>query len=518
MRKQRWTRREALALGARAATLGALAPLAWSTATEAAASRQATTVSGEQVLYFAETGHNVQRAFLSTFQTAGGEVAFGLPLSEERYVENQGIVQTFEGISLVYDPTLEEPWDLQGQHLPNDIKTGFAPAAARKTISGPSSDAASVRYFPESKHEISGNFAEFWNAGGGLAIYGLPLSEAYTDSKTKLRTQVFERAIFEESATNEIHLFPIARQLVEDNGALTSDPAFLPAPPNGGETRLVQSPEGLRLRSAGNTDAGIIALLADNAEFVMAPGSTGKWLPGYADGYSGWVSSEFLSEPKPLPTIAEADWDLNVWQGAALSETNVRSEPSTKAPITKVLAYADPVKVTAWVEGEEVYEGADLWAQIGPKEFIYGRNVGRNAPVMPTPIPPGAPTSGKWIDVNLTQQLMVAYDGKTVVRTSLVTTGMAGWETPTGSFSVINRVANETMDSGAIGAESFYKLEDVLFTQYFTNQGHAIHFAWWRTPETIGRPGSHGCLNLLLDDSQFYWDWADYGVPLIVHY
>ena len=28
---------------------------------------------------------------------------------------------------------------------------------------------------------------------------------------------------------------------------------------------------------------------------------------------------------------------------------------------------------------------------------------------------------------------------------------------------------NETMTSGAIGAEHFYKLEDVLFTQYFTD-------------------------------------------------
>jgi hypothetical protein len=32
--------------------------------------------------------------------------------------------------------------------------------------------------------------------------------------------------------------------------------------------------------------------------------------------------------------------------------------------------------------------------------------------------------------------------------------------------------------------------------------GHALHFAWWRTKETIGRPGSHGCVNLLLDDAR----------------
>jgi len=100
----------------------------------------------------------------------------------------------------------------------------------------------------------------------------------------------------------------------------------------------------------------------------------------------------------------------------------------------------------------------------------------------------------------------------------VTTTGMAGWETPPGFYFINHRVANETMTSGAIGAESFYKLEDVLFTQYFTDRGHAIHFAWWRTPETIGRPGSHGCLNVLLDDARFLWDWCTIGTPVSVHY
>jgi uncharacterized protein YraI len=347
----------------------------------------------------------------------------------------------------------------------------------------------------------------------------MPLSEPYADITAGSTLQVFERVVLEDRGGHEgVRLYPIARQLAEEAGSLTAELAFLPAPPTGGETRLVTSPEGLRLRGGPGTTYDVIVLLADNAEFVMAPGASGAWLPGYADGYSGWVSSEFVREPEKLPSISEADWDLTVWQGAALSEVNVRAQPTTTAPAARMLQFGDPVRVTAWVEGEEVYDGADLWAQIGPSEYVYGRNVGRNAPVMPTPIPPDAPRTGKWIDVNLTQQLMMAYEGRTVVRTCLVTTGMAGWETPTGNFTIINRVANETMDSGAIGAESFYKLEDVLFTQYFTNQGHAIHFAWWRTAETIGRPGSHGCLNLMLDDSQFYWDWADYGVPLIIHY
>jgi lipoprotein-anchoring transpeptidase ErfK/SrfK len=159
-----------------------------------------------------------------------------------------------------------------------------------------------------------------------------------------------------------------------------------------------------------------------------------------------------------------------------------------------------------------------MWAKIGDGRFVYSRNVGRNAPVLPLPPPADAPTWGKWIDINLVQQLLTAYDGATPIRTVEVTTGMAGWETPPGSFTIVHRVANETMTSGAIGAENHYRLDDVLFTQYFTDLGHALHFAWWRTKETIGRPGSHGCVNLLLEDARFFWDWAELGTPVYAHY
>lgn len=295
-----------------------------------------------------------------------------------------------------------------------------------------------------------------------------------------------------------------------------ADPAFLPAPPSGGLTKLVKAEEGLRLRSGPNAESEIIMVLPDNAEFMTPRGSKGNWLPGYADGYAGWAAAAFLKEPPKLPTLAVSKWNPEVWQGAALGQTNVRNQPTTKSDIVDVLEYGDALTVTAWVKGEEVFEGADGWALIGTNRYIYARNVGRNAPVMAPPLPNDAPRSGKWIDVHLTQQLMTAYDGRDPMRVTVTTTGMPGWETPPGFYAINWRVANETMTSGAIGAEHFYKLEDVLFTQYFTDRGHAIHFAWWRTPETIGRPGSHGCLNLLLDDARFFWEWAEIGTPVYV--
>ena len=466
--------------------------------------------------WYAETGHNVKDPFLAKWQAAGGEEVFGPPLSEERFVAESGaIVQSFAGVAIVYDPTLAPPWDVQAQHLPAGLRTELAPFDARKKADGCRTTADCV-YYPETGHTVSGDFLRFWQRHGDLPLLGLPVSEPFDDRASSSEVQVFERVVLEDHGRGDVRVRQLVQEMAEADGLL-SDPAFVPAPPSGGTTFLVSASDGLRLRGGPDLDADVLMVVPDNAEFIAAPGQHGDWIPGYVDGFAGWVFAEYLKAPPPLPQRSLAEWNADVWQGAALGETNVRAQPTTKSRIVEELVYGDPVEVVAWVKGEEVYEGADLWAQIGPNRYVYGRNVGRNAPVVAPPLPPDAPTVGKWIDVDLTQQIMTAYEGRDPVRIVETTTGMAGWETPPGFYTILSRVANETMTSGAIGAEHYFKLEDVLFTQYFTERGHAIHFAWWRTPETIGRPGSHGCLNLLLDDARFFWDWATIGTPIYIH-
>ena len=476
---------------------------------------QATPGSG--TLYFAETGHNLAEPFRSRWHQAGGEPVFGAPLSEERYAAGAGgVLQSFENLVMLYDPGQAPPNDVRGQPLGKTVWAEALAGRAGDPVPGCQGASASCQFFPETNHTLSEPFASFWQQWGGETLFGPPVSEPFSDpADPSAQMQVFESAIL-VSRGSTVSLRPMGRYLAERDGVL-GDAAFQPAPPTGGTPFLIKASDGLRLRAAPNLDAPMVAVLPDNTEFIAAAGSSGEWIPGYADGLSGWVSASYLTERPPLPQLQVADWDLAVWQGATLEETNVRREPTTKAPIVETLDYAAPVTVTEWVQGEEVHEGADMWAKVGDGRFVYSRNIGRNAPVLPTPPPADAPTWGKWIDINLVQQLLTAYDGTMPVRTIEVTTGMAGWETPPGFYSILSRVANETMNSGAIGAENHYRLDDVLFTQYFTDLGHALHFAWWRTKETIGRPGSHGCVNLLLDDARYFWDWAELGTPVYVH-
>jgi hypothetical protein len=121
-----------------------------------------------------------------------------------------------------------------------------------------------------------------------------------------------------------------------------------------------------------------------------------------------------------------------------------------------------------------------------------------------------------WIDVNLSIQTAVFYEGDIPVRTNLVTTGQPGYSTPTGTFYILSRVPNEHMRGGTIGADDYYDLYNVLYTQYFTYAGHALHYAWWRS--YFGVTGSHGCVNMDLDTSEFAWNYLNIGSRVNVHY
>ena len=143
------------------------------------------------------------------------------------------------------------------------------------------------------------------------------------------------------------------------------------------------------------------------------------------------------------------------------------------------------------------------------------------APAVPAPNPPaipGAEVPGeRWVRVNLASETASAMIGDQVLYTALVTTGKEGWETPKGTFHVLRRVANETMTSASIGAEEEYVLTNVLYTQYFTTAGHALHLNYWRPDDYFGRvASSHGCVGARLADAEFFWRFATYGTRVTI--
>jgi hypothetical protein len=127
---------------------------------------------------------------------------------------------------------------------------------------------------------------------------------------------------------------------------------------------------------------------------------------------------------------------------------------------------------------------------------------------------------GRWLRaVLLPVTKVVAFQGQTAVRSMYALRGIAVFPTPTGIFSILRRVPNETMDSMTLGiphdSPYGYLVKNVLWTQYFTGDGASLHDNYWSS--NFGGVGSHGCLGLSLADSKWLWDWASIGVPVIVH-
>jgi L,D-transpeptidase catalytic domain len=129
--------------------------------------------------------------------------------------------------------------------------------------------------------------------------------------------------------------------------------------------------------------------------------------------------------------------------------------------------------------------------------------------------------TGHWLDVDLNVPARVtAYEGDAEVNSFLTIKGAGPRPTPTGVFTILRRVADETMNSDTIGIPRFgpggYYLTGVLFTQYFTNDGASLHYNYWSS--MWGYAGSHGCLGLTYKDSAWLWGWAHIGTPVLIHY
>ena len=114
-----------------------------------------------------------------------------------------------------------------------------------------------------------------------------------------------------------------------------------------------------------------------------------------------------------------------------------------------------------------------------------------------------------WIDVDLTNQMVYAYEGDTLVNSFLVSTGAAPHLTVTGSFHIYERHVKGNMWGPG------YFLPDVPYIMYFY-KGYGLHGTYWHS--NFGTPMSHGCVNLATPDAEWLYYWSTWGTLVKVHY
>jgi len=194
--------------------------------------------------------------------------------------------------------------------------------------------------------------------------------------------------------------------------------------------------------------------------------------------------------------IAEEGYDYNVGPGGGIS-THRRVPRLTGIP----LADAPPLMVGGRYPYLRTANGRAVAARAV-------RHITRQPP------PEGTGPTEKWIDVDLDEQILAAYEGPRPVYVALISSGRASdrrehdFETPAGAFRITSKHVTNTMDGET--PNGVYSIEDVPWVMYF-HQSYALHGAFWH--RHFGWRMSHGCINLSPVDARWLAYWSDPPLP-----
>ncbi len=134
----------------------------------------------------------------------------------------------------------------------------------------------------------------------------------------------------------------------------------------------------------------------------------------------------------------------------------------------------------------------------------------------PGPAPKNLAPNEKWIDVNLSTQSLVAYEGEKPVYATIVSTGRHNDEdkskdhrTVQGEFRIREKHIAATMEDDG-SSDGVYSIQDVPWIMYFEGS-YALHGAFWHS--MFGREKSHGCVNMTPHDAKHIFGWSGPTLP-----
>jgi acetyl esterase/lipase len=153
---------------------------------------------------FPETGKTVRGAFLRAWEQQGGLPQPGYPVSEamqERAADGTTLtVQYFERGVLELRP--DAPGSITQRRLGAALYDRLYPLGA---LGQTASTEPGAVFFPPTGKRLGGRFLAYWQAHGGLAQQGYPVSDEFTEpgaDGTVHRVQYFERSVFEYHPEN----------------------------------------------------------------------------------------------------------------------------------------------------------------------------------------------------------------------------------------------------------------------------------------------------------------------------
>jgi hypothetical protein len=161
---------------------------------------------------------------------------------------------------------------------------------------------------------------------------------------------------------------------------------------------------------------------------------------------------------------------------------------------------------------ETVERGGRRWFRISERSWVSDHDV--RAPTQAPP-PPGLRPGERWIDVDIQNQVLTAYEGERPVFATLVSTGKGKGKsilaTPVGVHHVWVKLRSSDMDNlEDEDASRYYAIQDVPWVMFF-QKGYGLHGTFWH--RSFGKVRSHGCVNLTPVDAQRLFHWTGPKLP-----
>jgi len=122
---------------------------------------------------------------------------------------------------------------------------------------------------------------------------------------------------------------------------------------------------------------------------------------------------------------------------------------------------------------------------------------------------------GKYIDINLSAQILSVFEDGKLLDSYLISTGKSGMETPRGTHTIANKCPRA------------WSREYGLFMPYWMAIDPGGSFGIHELPESpdrhkdgandLGIPVSHGCVRLGIGPAERVYNWAEIGTPVVVY-
>lgn len=359
-------------------------------------------------------------------------------------------------------------------------------------------------FVPETGHTISGTMLDYWRATGAASTFGNPISEPFA-SYDGYYSQAFENAILQFRPDFVWTDDPTVRLASLGSLALQSQQGGFGLDGRrtggGGDRRdFAFQPVGPNSTSAQNA-------LNSGGQYVEATGHT---LTG--DFLNWWMTHEgwfYFGNPLSQPFLDHGRKVQYFEGGMLVAEGGVTKPASLGLQMASYLAIdTTPVDGTGLPAFDESL-------------FMTGPNPNGDFDMYA----PGP----KRIEVNITQQQAWAYQGDTLIMTTLVSTGIDPNKTEEGQFHVrykqektdMKGFTDSTGEVIGLGDGSGnqngtpYEVKDIPDVMYFDFDAEALHGAYWHN--NFGHKMSHGCVNLPLDVAKFVFGWAPLGTQVWTH-